>query len=72
MKRANFMEMIVEEFDGTLQLLNVLLIKCEKHFATWKNREIPFWYCTGAQHDPRQVDPRLLVAAAQHRQHLRS
>lgn len=25
----------------------------EKHFATWKNREIPFWYCTGAQHDPR-------------------
>lgn len=20
----------------------------EKHFATWKNREIPFWYCTGA------------------------
>ncbi len=24
------MEMIVEDFDGTLQLLNVLLIKCEK------------------------------------------
>jgi hypothetical protein len=24
------MEMIVEDFDGTLQLLNVILIKCEK------------------------------------------
>jgi hypothetical protein len=23
----------------------------EKHFATWKHREVPFWYLCGEQHE---------------------
>lgn len=42
MKWANFMEMIVEEFDGTLQLLNVLLIKCEKIATLYREHNDQF------------------------------
>lgn len=56
------MEMIVENFDGTLQLLNVLLIKCEKIATLYREYNDQFIEQAKAEYAAKSTWYRMFVS----------